>query len=193
MRVFRIVFALVAALAIAPALAQNTPSAPSGATARCRDRTYSFSAHRRGTCSHHGGVYAWLTGGDSVPSPALPICSGSCGVERWMVKTLSDPNARTVRLSDTVNTTIEALVAIPRPALLPSRARANAVEQTLYRVEARLLRLYTEGDHDYHLVLASPSDSTVTMFAEVPEPSCAGACTSGFAAAYARVRHTLFA
>jgi hypothetical protein len=30
------------------------------ASAQCRDGTYSFSAHRRGTCSHHGGVAAWL-------------------------------------------------------------------------------------------------------------------------------------
>jgi hypothetical protein len=28
-------------------------------TARCRDGTYSYSAHRRGTCSHHGGVAQW--------------------------------------------------------------------------------------------------------------------------------------
>lgn len=34
--------------------------APSGATARCRDGSYSFSRHRRGTCSHHGGVAQWL-------------------------------------------------------------------------------------------------------------------------------------
>ena len=33
---------------------------PEGATARCRDGTYSFSRHRRGTCSGHGGVAAWL-------------------------------------------------------------------------------------------------------------------------------------
>jgi hypothetical protein len=32
----------------------------SGATAECRDGTYSYSAHRRGTCSHHGGVKRWL-------------------------------------------------------------------------------------------------------------------------------------
>ena len=30
------------------------------ATARCRDGTLSFSAHSRGTCSHHGGVVKWL-------------------------------------------------------------------------------------------------------------------------------------
>ena len=33
---------------------------PAGATARCRDGTYSFSRSRRGTCSHHGGVADWL-------------------------------------------------------------------------------------------------------------------------------------
>lgn len=42
---------------------QRTPrnEAPAGATARCRDGTYSFSQSRRGTCSHHGGVAKWLT------------------------------------------------------------------------------------------------------------------------------------
>jgi hypothetical protein len=35
-------------------------TAPVGATARCRDGTYSFSQHRRGTCSWHGGVAEWL-------------------------------------------------------------------------------------------------------------------------------------
>ncbi len=34
--------------------------APEGATALCRDGTYSFSQNRRGTCSHHGGVSKWL-------------------------------------------------------------------------------------------------------------------------------------
>lgn len=35
-------------------------SAPAGATAKCRDGSYSFSRNRRGTCSHHGGVAQWL-------------------------------------------------------------------------------------------------------------------------------------
>ncbi|NWK79573.1 DUF3761 domain-containing protein [Aquitalea sp. LB_tupeE] len=33
---------------------------PQGATAQCRDGSYSFSQHHRGTCSRHGGVLAWL-------------------------------------------------------------------------------------------------------------------------------------
>lgn len=38
----------------------NDNSVPAGASARCRDGTYSFSQSRRGTCSHHGGVADWL-------------------------------------------------------------------------------------------------------------------------------------
>lgn len=35
-------------------------SVPKGATALCKDGTYSFSTHRKGTCSHHKGVKKWL-------------------------------------------------------------------------------------------------------------------------------------
>jgi len=39
----------------------NSPSSsPIGATARCRDGTYSYSEHASGTCSHHGGVARWI-------------------------------------------------------------------------------------------------------------------------------------
>jgi len=67
---------LIALLTVAPALSQHRrrarvtgsanatssgrSNAPEGATARCRDGTYSYSKHRRGTCSHHGGVAEWL-------------------------------------------------------------------------------------------------------------------------------------
>ncbi len=34
-------------------------SAPAGASAHCRDGSWSFSESRRGTCSHHGGVASW--------------------------------------------------------------------------------------------------------------------------------------
>ena len=37
-----------------------TGHAPAGASAKCRDGTFSFSQHHQGTCSHHGGVAAWL-------------------------------------------------------------------------------------------------------------------------------------
>ncbi|MFD8205572.1 DUF3761 domain-containing protein [Streptomyces sp. NPDC059695] len=43
----------------------GSQQAPAGTTAPCNDGSYSYSAHRRGTCSHHGGVAVWLA---SVPS-----------------------------------------------------------------------------------------------------------------------------
>ncbi|MGV9667675.1 DUF3761 domain-containing protein [Nocardia niigatensis] len=39
---------------------EQSPTVPDGATARCRDGAYSFSRHRSGTCSGHGGVSEWL-------------------------------------------------------------------------------------------------------------------------------------
>lgn len=33
---------------------------PAGASAKCRDGTYFFSRHRRGSCSRHSGVSNWL-------------------------------------------------------------------------------------------------------------------------------------
>jgi len=189
---------------------QATSPAPSGATARCRDGTYSFSKHRSGTCSHHGGVATWIEPASSnvpstdtataaasandtlsqMPTREAPTCGGSCGVERWAVKTLSDPDRERVQLHP-VNTTVEALVALKRPAGLSATGRADRTELTVYRVEARLLSLFTEADGDYHLVLASPYDATITMIAEVPDPGCAGACASGFAGVYAKVRQKL--
>jgi hypothetical protein len=40
-------------------------AAPSGASAKCKDGTLSFSQHRKGTCSGHGGVAQWLAGAPS--------------------------------------------------------------------------------------------------------------------------------
>ena len=38
----------------------STSSSSSTATAQCRDGSYSYSRHRSGTCSHHGGVARWI-------------------------------------------------------------------------------------------------------------------------------------
>jgi hypothetical protein len=59
---------------IALALACSTAAfaaAPPGASARCRDGTYSHSKHHAGTCSHHGGVAAWLAPASAAPAVAV--------------------------------------------------------------------------------------------------------------------------
>src|SRR6478736_1951410 len=56
---------LVIAVALTLAVAGAAAAAPPGATALCRDGTYSYSKHHSGTCSHHGGVKRWLDGSGS--------------------------------------------------------------------------------------------------------------------------------
>lgn len=64
---------------VAPAQAAKPKSAPSGATAQCRDGTYSYSAHRRGTCSWHGGVGVWLKRVPAIHHHAVK-CPYNCTV-----------------------------------------------------------------------------------------------------------------
>jgi hypothetical protein len=56
---------LVIAFALTVVVAGAAAAAPPGATALCRDGTYSYSKHHSGTCSHHGGVKRWLDGSGS--------------------------------------------------------------------------------------------------------------------------------
>ncbi len=63
---WRWAFALV--IAVPTTLVAQGP--PAGATAQCRDGSYSFSASRRGTCSHHGGVARWLSPTAQVRAPS---------------------------------------------------------------------------------------------------------------------------
>ena len=46
---------------------------PPGATALCRDGTYSFSQTHSGTCSHHGGVARWLDGTGASPPVSVTL------------------------------------------------------------------------------------------------------------------------
>jgi len=63
MRRFLVVVGVLAVM-----VAGSAAAAPPGATALCRDGTYSYSKHRSGTCSHHGGVAKWLKGSGSSGS-----------------------------------------------------------------------------------------------------------------------------
>ena len=58
----------------------SASSAPPGATARCNDGTYSYSQHRQGTCSHHGGVAAWLSGSSTTTTKSSSTSGGTVDV-----------------------------------------------------------------------------------------------------------------
>jgi hypothetical protein len=108
------------------------------------------------------------------------IRGATCGVERWPVKTLSDPGARQVDFA-------------VRPATVRylGSLRANAggqdsrgpLEARVFRVQARLVGVKREADSDYHLIL---SQGGATMIAEIPLAACTSGAQRRFAMSTAR-------
>jgi hypothetical protein len=98
--------------------------------------------------------------------------TGSCGVERWSVKTGTDADRAAVDLQSTSQTTIAALGALTAPSSLPSDNRVAPTEDTVFLVHATLTEFKLEADSDYHLVLSDGSGHT--MIAEIPDPACVG-------------------
>jgi hypothetical protein len=102
-----------------------------------------------------------------------------CGVERWSVKTGTDPDAGLVNLNSPSNTTIVALRAPAAPNPIPPNNRVSPTETTEWVVNATLTQYKLESDSDYHLVLSDASGNT--MIAEIPSPTCVGAGSPFFA------------
>lgn len=100
------------------------------------------------------------TGGTSAPA---------CGIERWAVKTLSDPAAPQVDLVPRART-VAALRRLVAPPSLG--ARLPGAEMHTWRIRVRLLWAKLEGDSDVHLVVADPATGT-TMIVELASRSCA--------------------
>jgi hypothetical protein len=96
-----------------------------------------------------------------------------CGVERWAVKTLSDPGAGSVK-SKARATTIRGLRRRHPPAHLGA-TRNTGAETSTFRVRATLAEMEIEEDSDIHLVVSEPGSPGLTMIVEFP----AYACTRG--------------
>ena len=96
--------------------------------------------------------------------------NGSCGVERWSVKTGTDADVGLINLQSTTQTTIAALISLPAPTILPSNNRIQPTETTVFQLHATLTEYKLEPDSDYHLVLSDGTGDT--MIAEMPSPAC---------------------
>jgi hypothetical protein len=102
------------------------------------------------------------------------LSSGSCGVERWSIKTGSDSAVGQVNMTPQ-DTTIAALIAIPVPAGFSSSSPrftyAGSPEIQNYRLTNVTLTQYKmENDSDYHLILQDSAGHT--LIAEIPYPGC---------------------
>src|SRR5258708_29974443 len=112
--------------------------------------------------------------GDREDVQTVPgATTGSCGVERWSVKTGTDADVSKVDLGSTTSTTIASRAALTAPGTLPSSNRVSPVETTVYAIDATLTELKLESDSDYHLVISDGAGHT--MISEIPDPACVGA------------------
>jgi hypothetical protein len=98
--------------------------------------------------------------------------NGSCGVERWSVKTGADADAGLINLQSTTQTTIASLISLPAPSTLPANNRVQPTEITVFQLQATLTEYKLEGDSDYHLILSDGSGNS--MISEIPSPACVG-------------------
>jgi hypothetical protein len=99
--------------------------------------------------------------------------AAECGVERWAVKTLTDPDAGSVKFK-AKQTTVRGLRRRRPPAHLGA-TRNPGVETQAFRVRAALVKMKIEDDSDIQLVVSQPGSPRLTMIVEFP----AYACTRG--------------
>jgi hypothetical protein len=114
-------------------------------------------------------------GGDE----ALSSAGLHCGIERWPVKTLSDPAADEVDFTPR-QTTVTRLTALRKPTVGRLTPRMEGVEKRTYRLRAELVEAkhLARDDRDIHLVIASPRGPMRTMIVEFPDVRCSGAIDS---------------
>jgi hypothetical protein len=124
------------------------------------------------------------------PAPKPSGACVHCGTERWDVKTLSDAAAKNVNFTPKT-ATVKTLYSMKAPT---SGAARHTSENQAYTVHAKLVGYKIEfdskqntGDHDFHIVIQD-MDGPQTIVVEIPDPVCAGVCTSLKKAAIAQAR-----
>jgi hypothetical protein len=92
----------------------------------------------------------------------IEALAGSCGIERWEVKTLSDPAAKGLHRQKPRAAAVEELASLPAPPW-SARAPRSAAERRVYSVDGCVLAYALEGDSDLHVVLQGESGTTIIV------------------------------
>jgi hypothetical protein len=132
------------------------------------------------TGSSSGGNTGGNTGGAvtcGTPATNYQQNGGSCGVERWAVKTGTDDDVNSIDMVPQL-TTIAQLDAL---AITNGGTcnRGSPIETTVYELQNVNLEFHDlESDSDYHIIATDGSGGT--MIVEIPYPGCvtAGTCTT---------------
>jgi hypothetical protein len=96
------------------------------------------------------------------------------GVEKWPIKTLQDSNASSIHLTPST-VSIDYLRGVNQS--YHEADPRHGVELQVYRVTCKIEGYKTEGDGDFHIVIAD-QHSGHTMIAEIPNPDCPNVATS---------------
>ena len=124
-------------------------------------------------------------GASPSPSPIpSPTPTPNCGVERWSVKTGTDPDSPSVSFVSQ-STTIATMRSWTPPSPIPSNNRVSPFETSVWTINANLLEYKFEDDSDYHVVLQDAAGNTI--IGEIPNPGCVGS-GSPFAASIINAR-----
>ena len=160
--------------------APSNPTAAIRINNGCTDTDNNNSDFSTGSPTPRNSASPSVTCGVSpspVPTPSATP-TPNCGVERWSVKTGTDPDAASVSFVSQ-STTIATMRSWTPPSPIPTNNRVSPYETAVWTLNVNLLEYKLEDDSDYHLVLQDASGDTI--IAEIPSPGCVGS-DSPFAA-----------
>ena len=117
-----------------------------------------------------GALFFVATAGPATTRSPASV-DASCGVERWRVMTLTDPDVGSINFAPK-DTTVDALRSLPAPTLEGNAPRLAGAEMRTYRVRAVLLKATIEENGDIHLFIADPRSRGHTMIVGLPDRTC---------------------
>jgi hypothetical protein len=96
----------------------------------------------------------------------------TCGVERWAVKTLIDPDTTNINFNNAIPSTIQYQRSLAAPPTLPNTRLPQ--EDTVFSIDCIMYKYKLESDNDVHIVIHAIGDTSQTMVAEILNAQCPG-------------------
>jgi hypothetical protein len=110
----------------------------------------------------------------------------TCGVERWSIKTLIDPDTAQINFNNVVQSTIQYQRSLEKPITLPDTRLPS--EDTVFSIDCIMYKYKLEADNDIHIVISAVNDASQTMVAEIANAECPGIVNTSRYAALSNLR-----
>ena len=101
----------------------------------------------------------------------ISVAQTQCGIERWNVKTLSDPDTTQIDFSNEVKSSVSEQITLTAPKNFPKDLPRQKTEETVYKMRCDILGFKKESDKDIHIVIQDPTTKD-KMIAEIPSDEC---------------------